>query len=129
MTTDALFKKMNQWRHYLHENPETAFEEKNTAKFISKKLIEMGYDISDKIGGTGVVGTLKKGEGSKMIGIRAEMDALNVQEKTNLSYYSKKDGKMHASGHDGHIATAHDAANLLATTKHLNRKGRFIIQP
>src|SRR5699024_5371688 len=113
MTTDALFKKMSQWRHYLHENQETAFEEKNTNKYISNIIIEKGYDISDKIGGTGAVGTLKKGEGSKIIGIRDEMDALNVQEKTNLSYSSKKDGKMHACGHDGHIATALGAANLI----------------
>src|SRR5699024_7856559 len=62
-------------------------------------------------------------------GIRAEMDALNVQEKTNLSYSSKKDGKMHACGHDGHIATALGAANLIATKKHFNGTVRFIFQP
>ena len=73
-------KQLQEWRHYLHQHPETAFEEKETASFVAKKLREFGVDVVEGVGGTGVVGTLKCGDGKKAIGIRADMDALHVTE-------------------------------------------------
>jgi amidohydrolase len=120
---------VSSWRHHLHEHPETAFEEENTARFVAERLIEMGYEVTTNIGKTGVVGTLKNGDGSGIIGIRADMDALNIQEESQLPYTSKYPGKMHACGHDGHVATALGAAKLLAERKNFNGTVRFLFQP
>lgn len=129
MSNENLNNQLTEWRHYLHSYPETAFEEENTARFVAEKLLEMGYEVVTGIGKTGVVGTLKNGDGPGIIGIRADMDALNIQEQTNLPYSSKYPGKMHACGHDGHVTTALGAAKLLADRKNFNGMVRFIFQP
>lgn len=104
------------WRRHLHQNPETAFEEVNTSDFVVRTLESFGGDIEIHRGlaKTAVVAVIKgKNPGSRTIGLRADMDALNMPEETNLPYASKIPGKMHACGHDGHTAT------LLAAVKHL----------
>jgi len=129
MNMQVLLDQLVEWRRYLHKNPETAFEEKRTAKFISEKLIEMGYKVETEIGKTGVVASLKVGNGDKIIGIRADIDAINITEQTGLPYASQNEGKMHACGHDGHIATALGTAKLLSENKDFNGTVRFIFQP
>ncbi|WP_265460411.1 M20 aminoacylase family protein [Enterococcus sp. HY326] len=124
-----LLEELTGWRHYLHEHPETAFEEVNTSKFVAEKMREMGYDVHTQIGKTGVVASLTNGDSPKTIGIRADMDALNILEKTKLPYASLNEGKMHACGHDGHVVTALGAAKLLAESKDFNGTVRFIFQP
>ncbi|MGM0603805.1 MAG: M20 aminoacylase family protein [Bacillota bacterium] len=129
MKKEELLKQLVDWRHYLHKNPETAFEEKKTAEFVKEKLLKMGYDVETGIGKTGVVASLSVGDGDKVIGIRADMDAINITEKTNFSYVSKNKGKMHACGHDGHMATALGAAKIISESKKFNGTVRFIFQP
>lgn len=129
MSNKELLNQLVEWRHYLHENPETAFEEVNTAKFVSKKLMEMGYEVETGIGKTGVVASLNVGDGQGIIGLRADMDAINMPEKGDVSYASKIDGKMHACGHDGHTATLLGVAKLLAERKNFNGTVRLIFQP
>lgn len=129
MNNNELLNQLVEWRRYLHKNPETAFEEINTAKFVSEKLIEMGYEVETGIGKTGVVASLKVGDGSEVIGLRADMDAINMQEKGEHPYTSKNTGKMHACGHDGHTATLLGAARLLAERKNFNGTVRLIFQP
>lgn len=107
------FKKI---RHKIHENPELGFDELNTSKLVAQKLKEFGYEVHEGVGKTGVVGMLKKGNGSKKIGLRADMDALPLQECTNLPYKSKKENIMHACGHDGHTTS------LLLTAKYLAKQ-------
>ena len=117
------------WRRYFHENPELSFQEFNTAKKITSELKSMGYKPKTKIGRTGVITDLNFGEGP-VIGFRADMDALPIQETSGLPFASKNDGVMHACGHDGHVAM------LLATAKIMSQKSnqyngtiRFIFQP
>ncbi len=129
MRNQELSKQLIEWRHFLHENAETAFEEVNTAKFVSERLKEMGYDVETGIGKTGVVASLKVGDGSEVIALRADMDAINMQEKGNNPHTSKNPGKMHACGHDGHTATLLGAAKLLAERKNFNGTIRLIFQP
>lgn len=124
-----LLNELTEWRHYLHQYPETAFEEVNTARFVAEKLREMGYDVATSVGKTGVVGSLKVGNSEKVIGIRAEMDALNIHEENDLPYRSTIDGKMHACGHDGHVSAALGAAKLLSENKDFNGTVRFVFQP
>ena len=103
-------------RHQIHENPELGFGEIQTAKLVAEKLKELGYAVYEGIGKTGVVGVLRRGNGDKKIGLRADMDALPMQECTNLSYKSKKENIMHACGHDGHTAS------LLLAAKYLSKQ-------
>ncbi|HHX71034.1 MAG TPA: amidohydrolase [Gallicola sp.] len=129
MKNEKFKELLMDWRRYLHENPETAFEEVNTARFVSEKLKEMGYEVETGVGKTGVVASLTVGDGKEIIGIRADMDAINMEEKTNFSYISKIQGKMHACGHDGHTATLLGAAKLISERKNFNGTVRLIFQP
>ena len=106
-------------RHRIHQHPELAFEEHQTADLVAERLAAWGYEVHRGLGGTGVVGTLRHGKGGKRIGIRADMDALPIVEATGLPYASRHHGKMHACGHDGHTAT------LLAAARHLSQHRRF----
>lgn len=117
------------WRHYLHSHPETAFEEKNTAGFVAEKLKEMGLTVYEGIGGTGVVADLKCGEGSTVIGLRADMDAINLQETGDCEYRSQTPGKMHGCGHDGHTATLLGAMRILSESRDFNGIVRCVFQP
>lgn len=115
-------------RHRIHENPELGFDEFITAKLVAQKLKEFGYEVYEGIGKTGVVGVLKKGNSNKKIGLRADMDALPMQECTNLPYKSKKENVMHACGHDGHTTSLLLAAKYLAT-KEFNGTLNLYFQP
>ncbi|MFW5949561.1 MAG: amidohydrolase [Halolamina sp.] len=95
---------MTAWRRDLHAHPETAYEEHRTSQFVADKLQDFGLEVVRGLAGTGVVGVLKgKGEGGA-IGLRADMDALDIHEQSNRPYASRTPGKMHACGHDGHTA-------------------------
>ena len=94
--------EMQKWRRDIHAHPEIAFEEHRTAKFVAEKLLSFGLDVETGIAGTGVVGTLKRGTGNRSIGLRADLDALLINEANNFEHKSKNPGKMHACGHDGH---------------------------
>ena len=114
-----------------HENPELGFKEFRTAQIIKDKLTEFGVDeVHSEIGITGVVGLIKgKKNNGRCVGLRADMDALPIQEKTNLSYASKTSGIMHACGHDGHTTMLLGAAKYLCETREFNGTAVVIFQP
>jgi hippurate hydrolase len=116
-------------RHRIHAQPELAYEEFATSDLVTEQLQAWGYSIHRGLGGTGVVATLKKGNGSKSIGVRADMDALPIHETTGLPYASQIAGKMHACGHDGHTATLLCAARHLAKSANFNGTLNLIFQP
>jgi amidohydrolase len=124
-----LHADMRQWRQHLHQFPETAFEETQTAKFIADKLTSFGLDVHQGLGKTGVVATLSAGNSDKKIALRADMDALFIQEQNTFAYKSSHDGKMHACGHDGHSAMLLGAAKYLSEKRHFNGTVYFIFQP
>jgi hippurate hydrolase len=110
---------MQDWRHDIHRHPELAFEENRTARIVAELLAAWDIEVYRDIGKTGVVGVLKKGTGRRAIGLRADMDALRIQEQNDLPHRSRHDGKMHACGHDGHTAM------LLGAARHLSVQGEF----
>jgi hippurate hydrolase len=116
-------------RRHLHAHPELSFEEHETAAYVAERLERWGYEVTRNVGGLGVVGRLKQGEGGRSIAIRADMDALPIQEATGLPYASRTHGKMHACGHDGHTAMLLGAAEYLARTRHFNGTVNLIFQP
>ncbi|AKG33598.1 M20 aminoacylase family protein [Paenibacillus durus] len=122
-------QQLTRWRHDLHRIPETAFEEIKTSEYIAQALTVMGLEVHTGIGGTGVVASLKCGTGAGIIGIRADMDALNFTEKEERPYASQNKGKMHACGHDGHMAALLGAAKLLTEKRNFNGTVRFVFQP
>jgi len=115
-------------RRDFHMFPELKYEEKRTSGIIQKELASLGYEVK-KIADTGIIGTLK-GKGSKTIALRADMDALPIKEATGKSYTSKIEGKMHACGHDGHIAMLLGTAKILSSLKeNLNGTVKLVFQP
>tara|TARA_B100000686_G_scaffold353386_1_gene458791 strand:+ start:1218 stop:2387 length:1170 start_codon:yes stop_codon:yes gene_type:complete len=123
-------EEITQWRRLIHQNPETAFEEHETADFIALRLHEFGIDVHRGLAKTGVVGTLKGNKGNgPTIGLRADMDALFIQENNAFEYKSKNEGKMHACGHDGHTSMLLGAAKYLAETRNFAGTVHFIFQP
>ncbi len=116
-------------RQQIHAHPELAFEEIKTSDLVAERLQAWGYAVERGIGGTGLVGQLRKGQGSKRIGIRADMDALPITERTGLSYASTIPGKMHACGHDGHTAILLCAARYLAEQGQFDGTLNLIFQP
>ena len=116
-------------RRSIHAHPELAFEERQTSDLVASTLEGLGYRVHRGLGTTGVVGQLTKGTGSKTIGIRADMDALPIQERTGLDYASTLPGKMHACGHDGHTAILLCAARQLAQSVDFNGTLNLIFQP
>lgn len=126
---ENMHAEMQAWRQHLHQFPETAFEEVNTALFISEKLKSFGLDVHQGLAKTGVVASLSNGDSSKKIALRADMDALFIQEKNELSYKSQNAGKMHACGHDGHSAMLLGAAKYLANYANFDGTVYFIFQP
>lgn len=126
----AKHKEIKKWQEEMHKVPELSMEEKNTAKYIAEQLKAIGgYEVVEGIGKYGMVATLKVGDGDKIIGIRADFDALPIQEDNDLPYKSIYDGKSHLCGHDGHTAMALGAAKYLAETKNFNGTVRFFFQP
>jgi hippurate hydrolase len=117
-------------RRHLHANPELSLEEFNTSNLVARQLETWGYKVTRDIGKTGVVGSLSKGQGSKTIGLRADMDALPIFEATDLPWASTVPGKMHACGHDGHTAILLAAAKYLASDAcQFNGTVHLIFQP
>lgn len=129
MSKEQLEKQMKQWRYYLHEHPESAFEENNTSNFVAQKLTEMGIEVHRNIGKTGLVGILKCGDGTDVIGLRADMDCIQLTENSGLPYASKIPHRMHACGHDGHTSVLLGAAKLLTEKKNFNGTVCFVFQP
>ena len=128
----SLVPEMEKWRQHIHQYPEIAYEEKETSDFIAKKLEEFGIEVHRGFGGTGLVGVIHgqdAGASKKAIGIRADIDALPMIEKTNLPYSSKNEGRMHACGHDGHTTMLLGAAHYLSKTKNFNGTVYCIFQP
>ncbi len=126
---EEMHDEMRSWRRYLHQFPETAFEELKTSEFISTHLTSFGLEVFEGLATTGIVACLSSGNGSKKIALRADMDALYIQEKNSFSYKSQHDGKMHACGHDGHSAMLLGAAKYLSTHLEFNGTVYFIFQP
>ena len=125
-----IFPKMKQWRQKIHSYPEIAYEEFKTSEFIEQKLKSFGIKVYKNFGTTGLVGILEGNKSSsKSIGLRADMDALPMSEKTNLKYQSKNEGKMHACGHDGHVTMLLGAAYALSKNQNFSGKIYFIFQP
>src|ERR1700749_514162 len=117
-----LVPEVRAWRRELHQNPEVMYDVEETAKFVAERLRAFGCDeVKTAIGRTGVVGVIRgaKGSSSRSIGLRADMDALPIEEETNLPYRSKTPGKLHACGHDGHTAM------LLGAARRPSRTGCF----
>ena len=130
MEINSQYHRMRDWRRALHRVPEFGFDTKKTAAFVIEKLRSFGLNsITGDVGGNGVVATLKRGTSSKAIAIRADMDALMIEEKTNLEYRSTIPGIMHACGHDGHTATLLGVAETLAKNSHFDGIIHFIFQP
>jgi hippurate hydrolase len=119
---DALTERAGEFirlRRDIHRHPELAFEEHRTAALVAEKLEHWGFAVERGVGGTGVVGTLVRGNGARRLGIRADMDALPIDEASGREWSSAHPGVMHACGHDGHTAM------LLAAARHLAAEGRF----
>jgi hippurate hydrolase len=117
-------------RHQIHRNPEVGFEETQTAALVAKKLREFGLEVTEGIAKTGVVATLKgKQPGQRAIGLRADLDALHIQEVPGRNYGSTVPGKMHACGHDGHTAMLLGAAHYLSEHPDFGGTVNFIFQP
>ncbi|MDG9885724.1 M20 family metallopeptidase [Pseudomonas sp. GD04058] len=123
-------QRLKDWRHAFHRHPETGFEEVDTSARVAGILEGLGLEVHRGIGGTGLVASLKVGEGAGVIGLRADMDALNITEQVpEREHASRIDGKMHACGHDGHMAMILGAAQLLCERRDFNGTVRFIFQP
>jgi amidohydrolase len=120
------------WRRDIHQNPELLYDVERTAKYVADRLTAFGCDeVKTSIGRTGVVGVIRgaKGGSTRAIGLRADMDALPIEEATNLPYRSRIPGKMHACGHDGHTAMLLGAARRLAQTRNFAGNAVVIFQP
>ena len=120
---------MRELRRDIHAHPELAFEENRTAAIVARELAACGIEVHTGLAKTGVVGTLRAGSSSRAIGLRADMDALPMQEHNDFAHRSRHAGKMHACGHDGHTAMLLGAAKHLAATKRFDGVVHFIFQP
>jgi amidohydrolase len=120
---------LTNWRRDIHAHPELGFEEHRTSDLVAEKLAQFGYEVFRGVGRTGVVGRLRAGTSSRSIGLRADMDALPIEERTNLAYSSRHDGRMHACGHDGHTTMLLGAARYLAETRNFDGTVHLIFQP
>ena len=120
--------EMTEWRRDIHQRPELKFEENCTADLVAAKLKEFGIEIHRGLAKTGVVGTINNGDGPS-IGLRADMDALPLEENNTFKHTSRNPGKMHACGHDGHTAMLLGAAKHLASSKNFKGTVNFIFQP
>jgi hippurate hydrolase len=121
--------EVRNWRHQIHQYPELAFDEHKTSELVANLLRAWGYKVSRGLAGTGVVGTLDRGQGGKRLGLRADMDALPIQERTGRPYASCRPGLMHACGHDGHTAMLLSAARFLAEQGEFDGTLEVIFQP
>ena len=125
----ALLPDIKTWRHHIHAHPETAFEETATSAYVADKLRSFGLDVHTGLAKTGVVGVLKSGSSTEAIGLRADLDALHIHEKTGAPHASKHEGRMHACGHDGHTTMLLGAAQALSQRRRIDGTVYFIFQP
>jgi hippurate hydrolase len=116
-------------RRDLHAHPELGFEEHRTAALVAEKLRQWGVEVHEGVGGTGVVGVLRHGNGTSAVGLRCDMDALAMQETSAVAHASTSPGRMHGCGHDGHTAMLLGAARYLAEKHSFNGTVNFIFQP
>jgi len=116
-------------RHRIHAHPELAYEEHVTSELVATRLADWGYEVHRGLAGTGVVATLQCGTGTRRLGLRADMDALPIQETTGLPYASQVPGKMHACGHDGHTSILLAAARVIAQERSFDGTLHLIFQP
>jgi carboxypeptidase Ss1 len=117
-------------RRTVHQHPELAYQEEVTAKLVADRLESMGIDVKRKVGGTGVLGTLRGSKKGRVVALRADMDGLPVQEMSDVDFRSKVDGVMHACGHDTHVAMLLGAARILAEHRgELSGTVKFLFQP
>lgn len=121
--------ELQQIRRTIHAHPELCFEEVQTADLVASKLTEWGIPVIRGLGVTGVVGVIKNGSSPRAIGLRADMDALPLQESNSFDHHSKHDGKMHACGHDGHTAMLLGAAYYFSKYKNFDGTVYVIFQP
>ena len=126
---DDLVKPLIAFRRDLHTHPELGFTEHRTARRLTDALQSLGLEVHGGIGGTGVVATLRAGKSTRSIGLRADMDALPIQEQTELPYASRTPGIFHGCGHDGHSTMLLGAAQQLARSKRFDGVVHFIFQP
>jgi len=136
MMSEAILNRARQYqeelaaiRRDIHAHPELGLEEHRTAELVAQKLGDWGIEVHRGVGGTGVVGVLRSGNEQTSVGLRADMDALPMQEATGLPYASQSPGRMHACGHDGHTTMLLGAAKYLAETRNFNGTVNFIFQP
>lgn len=122
-------EELREIRHQIHENPELGLQEFKTSALVVEKLRQWGYEVEQGLATTGVVATLKVGDGKKSIGLRADMDALPIYENSGKPWISKHPGLMHACGHDGHTTILLGAARYFAETRRFNGTLRLIFQP
>jgi hippurate hydrolase len=124
-------EEIKGWRRDIHAHPETAFEEVRTADFVAEKLVAFGLEVHRGLATTGVVGVLEgqSNASGRAIGLRADMDALHIEELNDFRHRSRHDGKMHACGHDGHTAMLLGAAKYLSETRNFDGRVAFIFQP
>ena len=125
----ALQDEMTAWRRDIHAHPELGFQEQRTSDFVASQLKSFGVEVHRGIGKTGVVGVLRAGSSKRSVGLRADMDALPIQEANSFAHRSTHDGRMHACGHDGHTTMLLGAAKYLAETKNFDGTVNFIFQP
>lgn len=125
----AFHGELTDWRRDIHMHPELAYEEHRTAGFVAKQMESFGIEVSTGIGKTGVVGKLTSGGGNRAFGLRADLDALPMQEHNDFAHRSVTDGSFHGCGHDGHTVMLLGAAKHLAETKNFDGTVYFIFQP
>jgi hippurate hydrolase len=125
----AYAAEMTEWRRDLHAHPELGLQEHRTSEVVAQKLAEWGIEVTRGIAGTGLVGTLRNGTSTRAIGLRADMDALEMSEANDFEHRSQNPGAMHACGHDGHTTMLLGAAKYLAETRNFDGTVHFIFQP
>ncbi len=130
---DEIHAEMTEWRRDFHAHPEIGFEEKRTSEIVAQKLGEWGIEVHRGLGGTGVVGVIRGKHGAqgsnRAIGLRADMDALPMEEGNSFAHRSQNPGRMHACGHDGHTTMLLGAAKVLAETRNFSGTVHLIFQP
>jgi len=124
-----LHERLTQWRRHLHAHPEVTLHESETSAFVQDRLREMGIPFEPNIGGHGVVATLTRGASNRSVGLRADMDALPIQETSGLPHASTRPGVMHACGHDGHTTSLLGAAALLHADPSWSGTVQLVFQP
>ena len=125
----SLHDRLTGWRRHLHAHPELTLHERKTAAFVQACLAELGIPFTANIGGNGVVATISRGQSNRSVGLRADMDALPIQETSGVTYASTNPGVMHACGHDGHTTSLLGAAALLADDPTWSGTVQLVFQP